>query len=58
MDIIRRNNSSFVISKHRLELSHDSDWENVRILDDVPSYNKRLISEIIHTKRQNAGLNS
>jgi len=55
---IRRNTSQIsVITKHRLKHSHDFDWENVEILDEEVNFNKRLISEMIFTKKQSKGLN-
>jgi len=32
-------------------------WDNIEILDIESSYNKRLISEMIHIKRQKHGIN-
>ncbi|KYM97515.1 hypothetical protein ALC62_11809, partial [Cyphomyrmex costatus] len=45
-DINKKVKSPPVISNHRIEKNHNFDWENVKILDVEPSYNKRLISEI------------
>jgi len=54
---IRRNtNQSSVITEHRLEFSHDFDWDDVEILDEEIHYNKR-ISEMIHIKKQSHSLN-
>jgi len=33
------------------------DWENAKILDFEPYYYKRLISEMIHIRKQKNGLN-
>lgn len=55
---IKKSCSPSVISKHKLDFSHDFDWDNVRILDGEPSYGKRLISEMVFIKRQRAGLNN
>jgi len=46
-----------VIIEHRLNFSHDFDWNNVEILDKEKYLTRRLISEMIHIKRQNNGLN-
>jgi len=46
-----------VISTHRLSHKHDFDWDNVKILDKEPSYKKRLISEMIHIKKQHNSIN-
>lgn len=55
---INRNTTQHsVITKHRLLLSHDFDYDNVEILNIEPSYHKRLISETIHIKNQKSGLN-
>ncbi|XP_018364761.1 PREDICTED: uncharacterized protein LOC108762315 [Trachymyrmex cornetzi] len=55
---INRNTSqSSVITDHRLQTSHDFDWDNVKILDKEMFWNKRLLSEMIHIKRQKKGLN-
>jgi len=47
-----------VITKHMLEENHAFNWQNVKILDFETSYFKRLISEIIHIKTHDNGLNS
>jgi len=50
---IRRNtNQNSVITEHRLEFLHDFDWDNVEILDEEIHFNKRIISEMIHIKKQ------
>jgi len=46
-----------VIIEHRLNFSHNFDWENVEILDEEIYFNKRLISEMIYIKKQQKGLN-
>jgi len=43
-----------VITKHRLNCNHDFDWENVTILDKEKFLMKRLISEMLHIKRQSS----
>ncbi|KYN15798.1 hypothetical protein ALC57_11970, partial [Trachymyrmex cornetzi] len=49
----RRNTGSpTVITDHRINLDHNFKWDNVRILDYESSYNKRLVSEMIHIKKQ------
>jgi len=56
---IRRNSTQFsVITEHRLRSQHEFDWDNVRVLNQEPNYNKRLISEMIHIKKQKQGLNA
>lgn len=49
-----RQNTSYhsVITDHRLHFNHDFKWNDVRILDREPIYNKCLISEMIYIKRQ------
>jgi len=55
---IRRNiTQTSVITEHRLKYSHDFDWDNVEILDEEVYFNRRLISEMIHIKKQHKGLN-
>ena len=44
--------SPSVIPNHRVNFNHNFKWNDVRILDSESSYNKRLISEMIHIKRQ------
>lgn len=48
-----------VVTNHRLQYDHDFCWNDVRILDETPFYNRRLISEMLHIKkkRQTNGLN-
>jgi len=36
---------------------HEFDWNDVHILDNEPSWFKRIISEMIHIKIQFCGLN-
>ncbi|KYN15805.1 hypothetical protein ALC57_11960 [Trachymyrmex cornetzi] len=50
-------NSHSVITDHRIEFSHDFDWENVRIFDKEKFLKKRLISEMAFIQMQNNGLN-
>jgi len=33
-----------MVSDHRLELNHDFNWDEVRILDKEPSWKKRIVS--------------
>jgi len=44
-----------VITKHRLDFGHDFDWD--KVLDEELNFNRRLISEMIHIKKQKQGLN-
>jgi len=46
-----------VVSEHIINFNHNFDWENVIILDHEHNYYKRMISEMIHIKEQNKGLN-
>jgi len=46
-----------VITNHRLESNHEMQWNEVLIVDNELSYRKRLISEMIHIKRQQQSLN-
>ncbi|KYN22373.1 hypothetical protein ALC57_05227 [Trachymyrmex cornetzi] len=56
-DIRRNTGSPTVITDHRINLDHNFKWDNVKILDCESSYNKRLVSEMVHIKRQKQGLN-
>jgi len=46
-----------VITDHRINLSHEFDWENVEILDRERYLTKRLVFEMLHIKRQKNSLN-
>lgn len=55
---IRRNwTQHSVITDHRVEFSHDFDWDNVRILNEEYSYSKRLVSQMLYMKKQKTSLN-
>ncbi|KYN06950.1 hypothetical protein ALC62_02072, partial [Cyphomyrmex costatus] len=55
---IRYNTSTrSVITEHRLNYDHDFQWNNIKILDEEPFYRKRIISEMLHIKKQNNSLN-
>jgi len=56
-DINRRSSSPSVISEHRLTYNHDFKWDKVEILDNERTYNKRIISEMIHIKKQTNSIN-
>jgi len=45
-----------VISNHRLEHKHEFNWEDIKILDIEPSYQKRIISKV-YIKKQSRSLN-
>jgi len=60
---IRRNyTQSSIITDHRLQSNrlnlNEFDWDDVEVLDEEKNYKKRLISEMIHIKKQPNGLNS
>jgi len=56
---IRRNSTqSSVITDYHLLFNHEFDWNDVEVLDEEMNYKKRLISEMIHIKKQQNGLNS
>jgi len=40
-----------MITKHR-QYEHNFDWDNNKILDEEPCYNKCLISEMLKIKKQ------
>jgi len=54
--IRRTTSTASVITNHRMHFNHDFDWNNVEILD-VERYYHKLISEMLHIKRQRDGLN-
>ncbi|EFN67155.1 hypothetical protein EAG_12459, partial [Camponotus floridanus] len=45
-----------VVSDHKLA-GHEFNWDDVRILDEDPSFLRRIISEMIHITRHNNSLN-
>jgi len=55
--IRRKSTQSSVITDHRLQSNHEFDWDDVEVLDEKKNYKKRLISEMIHIKKQPNGLN-
>jgi len=46
-----------VITQHILNYNHSFNWQDIKILDTEPNYNKRLISEMLHIKEQANGIN-
>jgi len=56
-DINKKSGSPSVISEHRLRFKHDFEWDNIKIIDNELSYQKRIISEMVHIKKQQNGLN-
>jgi len=56
-DIKKKNGLLSVVSNHRLEYNHEMNWSGVAILDKESSYVKRIVSEMVHIKRQSNGLN-
>ena len=56
-DVKKPINSLSVISNHRIDTDHMMDCGNTKILDSERAYYKRLISEMIHIKTQEKGLN-
>ena len=46
-----------VITEHRRQLDHEFKWEEVEILDEEPSYRRRLVSEMINIRKQKNGIN-
>ena len=51
------NSLSVISCRHKLDNDHTIDWDNTSTLDSEQSYYKRMISEVIHIKRQEKGLN-
>jgi len=56
-DINKKSGSPSVISEHRLNFKDEFNWDNIEIIDNERSYPKRLISEMVHIKKQLNGLN-
>jgi hypothetical protein len=56
-NINKNLNSLSVVSEHRLKTGYNFDWNNTKILDTEINYNKRLISESLHIKRQRNSIN-
>jgi len=54
---IKQTSNLSVISQHTIDHNHTFNWKNASILDHENNYYKRLISETIHIKQQNNGLN-
>lgn len=55
---IRRSTSNyFVITDYRVNFNHKFKWDYVKVLDNEPFLNKRLISEMLFIKRQENSLN-
>jgi len=55
-DINKTTGSLSVVSLHRLE-GHEFDWDNVSILDEEPSFRKRLIAEMLHISKNIHNIN-
>ena len=51
------SSSVIVISNYRTNLNHNFKWNEIKNLDKEASYNKRLIVEMIHIKKQRQGIN-
>jgi len=55
---LRRNAPSVsVITNYVVHHNHEIDWNNVKVLNVEKYYHKRLVSEMLHIKRQRNGLN-
>jgi len=55
--INRNTTQTSVITDHRISLSHDFNWNSVKILDEETILNKRLVSELIFIGKQKHALN-
>jgi len=55
---IRFDESKHSVTKYTIEKNYTFNWQNVKIIDYKTNYFKRLISEMIHIKTQDNGLNS
>jgi len=56
-DIKKKNGMLSVVSNYRLDCNHEMNWNDVAILDKESSYVKRIVSEMVHIKRQSNVLN-
>ena len=56
-DVDKRAGQLSVISQHKIEFNHEFLWDDVKILDVERSYNKRLVSEMLHIKSQESSIN-
>jgi len=56
-DINKKNGLLSVVSNHRLKYDHEMNWSEIAILDKEPSFTKRIVSEMVHIKRQKSALN-
>jgi len=56
-DINKKNGVLSVVSNHRIEHNHDMNWSEASVLDIERSYTKRIVSEMVHIKKQSYGLN-
>lgn len=45
-------NKQSVVSEHISKFNHSFDWNNIEVLDIEHNFFKRLISEVIHIKKQ------
>lgn len=55
-DINKRFGSPSIISTHSINFHHNFEWNNVEILNRKCFYDKRLVSEMIHIKKQFFGI--
>jgi len=57
LDMNKKNGILSVISNLKLENNHEMNWNGAQILDIEPSFTKRIVSEMIHIKKQSKSLN-
>jgi len=57
LDINKTTGLPSVISQHRLSNNHEFQWDDIDILDKERKYHNRLISEMIHIKKQKNSIN-
>ncbi|KYN39513.1 hypothetical protein ALC56_06006, partial [Trachymyrmex septentrionalis] len=51
------NHPLLLLTDHHINFDHNFRWNEVKILDSESLYNKKLVSEMVHIKRQKQGLN-
>jgi len=53
-DINKKSGSPSVISHHRIHMNHKINWNQVKIMENEPSFNKRIIPKMIYIKKTTA----
>ncbi|EZA55746.1 hypothetical protein X777_04141, partial [Ooceraea biroi] len=56
-DILKRDSCLSVVSKHRVNIDHEFDWDNVKVLHHESHLRKREIAEMCFIKRHSNAIN-